>query len=258
MASNLFGRLIAANAVDGAGLEFNFLLFAGLNIAGAVFAWATISRAPPKPALMAPEGKTLGALRQHWADPALRAAFAIGFLILFGFIGVFSFVNFVLVRPPFALPMTMLGLVYLVFAPAMASTPFAGIFARRFGARVVIATSLAVAAAGLLLTLSASLGLVLAGLVLVGAATFFAQAAATGFVNLRAVSDKGAASGIYLASYYLGGLVSTPLLGWAFTNFDWTGCVLGAAAAFLAGAVIALSLPTQTQPRQKDNAHAAS
>ena len=36
----------------------------------------------------------------HLANPALRTAFAIGFLILFAFIGVFTYVNFVLVRAP--------------------------------------------------------------------------------------------------------------------------------------------------------------
>ena len=33
-------------------------------------------------------------------DPALRAAFAIGFCILFAFIGTFTYVNFVLVGSP--------------------------------------------------------------------------------------------------------------------------------------------------------------
>jgi hypothetical protein len=36
----------------------------------------------------------------HLRDPRLRASFAIGFLILFAFIGTFTYVNFVLVRPP--------------------------------------------------------------------------------------------------------------------------------------------------------------
>ena len=46
-------------------------------------------------------------------------------------------------------------------------------------------------------------------MVLVGVGTFFAQAAATGFVSTAATVDRGAASGIYLACYFLGGLVGT-------------------------------------------------
>ena len=36
----------------------------------------------------------------HLKNPSLRASFAIGFCILFAFIGTFTFVNFVLVQPP--------------------------------------------------------------------------------------------------------------------------------------------------------------
>ena len=71
-------------------------------------------------------GPLLGAWLEHLADPALRRTFAIGFLILFGFIGVFTYVGFVLMRPPHALSMTALGLVFLVFLPSMITTPMAG------------------------------------------------------------------------------------------------------------------------------------
>jgi hypothetical protein len=59
-------------------------------------------------------------------DPAPCAAFALGFCILFAFIGTFTCVNFVLVRAPCALDMMGLGFVYFVFLPCVVSTPFAG------------------------------------------------------------------------------------------------------------------------------------
>ena len=60
------------------------------------------------------------------------------------------------------------------------------------------------------------LPLVLAGMVMVGIGTFFAQATATGFVSQAATGDRGAASGLYLASYFLGGLIGAALLGQLF------------------------------------------
>jgi hypothetical protein len=39
----------------------------------------------------------------HLRNPPLRATFAIGFCILFAFIGTFTYVNFVLAGEPFAL-----------------------------------------------------------------------------------------------------------------------------------------------------------
>jgi predicted MFS family arabinose efflux permease len=185
------------------------------------------------------------ALRTHFSNPSLRISFGIGFLILFAFIGAFSYVNFALVRAPFSLPMTGLGLVYLVFLLALLTTPFAGEAARRWGAGQTIMLALLTAGLGLGLTLSAYLPVVLGGLALVGAGTFFAQAAATGFVNRAAQSDKASASGLYLAFYYLGGLAGAALLGLVFTQFGWEGCVIAATAALVIGAGLGALLPQE-------------
>ena len=153
-------------------------------------------------------------------DPALRAAFAIGFCILFAFIGTFTYVNFVLVRQPFALGMMGLGFVYFVFLPSVVSTPFAGGVALRCGTRATCAGALAFAAAGLPLMLLPSLQAVLLGMVLLSVGTFFAQAIATGFVGRAARADRAAASGMYLACYFLGGLVGSLALGQVYDRVD--------------------------------------
>jgi len=51
---------------------------------------------------------------------------------------------------------------------------------------------------------------------LVGVGTSAALAATTGFVGRIAVTNRGAASDLYLASYFSGGLVGTALLGQVF------------------------------------------
>ena len=56
----------------------------------------------------------------------MRASFAIGFCILFAFIGTFTYVNFVLVREPLSLSRMALGFVYFVFLPSVLTTPLAG------------------------------------------------------------------------------------------------------------------------------------
>jgi predicted MFS family arabinose efflux permease len=192
-------------------------------------------------------------MRAHFVNSDLRASFAIGFLILFAFIGAFSYVSFVLVETPFSLPMKVLGLVYLVFLLALLTTPFAANAARRWGAGRAIAVALLVAALGLAMTVTSELPLVLAGLAILGAGTFFAQAAATGFVARTAQNNKGSASGLYLAFYYLGGLTGAHVLGFAFTTFGWIGCVLVAIAALVLGAGIGISL---TRERNTTHAHA--
>ena len=241
VASNLVGRLISAAVADSLGLAWNFYLFAALNLAGAVLVHFTIRRVQPMHAMM-PATSPLAATIAHWRNPPLRAAYGIGFCILFAFIGTFTFVNFVLVRPPLSLGMMDLGLVYVVFLPSVVTTLLAGKVAARLGTRPTIWASLAVAGVGLPLMLAPHLGEVLAGMVLVGVGTFFAQAAATGFVGKAATDNRGIASGTYLACYFSGGLLGTAVLGRLFDSFGWHACVAGVGAALAIAALLTFAL----------------
>ena len=64
----------------------------------------------------------MSGIRVNLVRGDMRAAFVIGFCILFAFIGAFTYVNFVLVRARRSLTPMSLGLVYLVFAPSLATT----------------------------------------------------------------------------------------------------------------------------------------
>ncbi|HYZ41332.1 MAG TPA: MFS transporter [Stellaceae bacterium] len=241
VASNLIGRLISAAVADQLGLAWNFYFFAALNLAGAILVYFTIQRVKPMHS-MALTLSPSAALLNHWRNPPLRAAFGIGFCILFAFIGTFTFVNFVLVRAPLSLGMMDLGFVYLVFLPSIVTTLLAGQAVARFGTRPAIWGALALAAIGLPLMLSSHLAEVLTGMVLVGVGTFFAQAAATGFVGQAASENRGVASGIYLACYFCGGLVGSVALGQLFDHFDWTACVGGVGASLAAAALLTIRL----------------
>jgi predicted MFS family arabinose efflux permease len=187
---------------------------------------------------------------EHLRNPRLRAAFGVGFCILFAFIGTFTFVNFVLVRPPLSLGMMQLGFVYLVFLPSIVTTVLAGRTVRHLGTRPTLWGSLGLAAIALPLLLLSNLSAVLIGLVLVGVGTFFAQAVATGFVSRAATGDRGTASGMYLSSYFAGGLVGTAVLGQAFDRFGWATCVAGIALSLAAAAVLTFRMVSDRQPAQ--------
>jgi predicted MFS family arabinose efflux permease len=238
VASNLIGRLISAAVADNFGLAWNFYFFALLNLAGAALVYVTIARVKPMHA-MGMVSSPLAATIAHWRNKRLRAAFGIGFCILFAFIGTFTYVNFVLVRAPLRLGMMDLGLVYFVFAPSIVTTLLAGSAAARFGARSSIWGALALAALGLPLLLSAHLAAVLAGMVMVGVGTFFAQAVATGFVGQAAADNRGIASGTYLACYFAGGLAGSAVLGQLFDRFGWSACVAGIFGALLVAGILA-------------------
>src|SRR6476646_462102 len=135
VASNLIGRLVSAGIADHLGLASNFYFFAALKLAGAVLVYFTVAQAAPmeqtEPAARSP----LAAWLEHLRNPKLRAAFGIGFCILFAFIGTFTYVNFVLVRPPLSLGPMELGFVYFVFAPSVVTPLLAGGVVNRWGTR---------------------------------------------------------------------------------------------------------------------------
>jgi MFS transporter, YNFM family, putative membrane transport protein len=240
VASNLIGRLISAAVADHFGLAWNFYFFAALNLAGAVLVYFTISKAATMEQGTA--ASPLAALSGHFRERALCAAFGIGFCILFAFIGTFTYVNFVLVREPLSLGRMELGFVYFVFLPSIATTLLAGTLVARLGTRLTVWSALAVAALGLPLLLSPNLLAVLIGMVLVAIGTFCAQAAATGFVGHAATRDRDAATGIYLASYFFGGLIGTAVLGQLFDRLGWVACVVGIASSLAIAAILALHL----------------
>jgi MFS transporter, YNFM family, putative membrane transport protein len=238
VASNLVGRLVSAAVADHLGLASNFYFFALLNLAGAVLVYYTVAQSSP----MMQMGLAAHSPRVPWLahlrNAPLRSAFGIGFCILFAFIGTFTYVNFVLVHPPLSLGPMELGFVYLVFLPSIGTTLLAGPVVHRWGSRATLWASLALAAAGLPLLLLPNLTTVLAGMMLMSVGTFFAQATATGFVSRAATADRGAASGIYLACYFAGGLIGTAVLGQIFDRMGWPACVGGIALSLATAAAL--------------------
>src|SRR5438876_73624 len=167
VASNLFGRLMSAALVDHFGLSGNFYVFAALNLAGAVLVYFTLGRTRPMAAVEATARSPLSIWAEHLRNAPLRASFAIGFLILFAFIGTFTYVNFVLVREPLALSRMAVGFVYFVFLPSIFTTPLAGRAVERFGTQPTFWGALALAGAGLPLRLLPNLAAEIAGVALI-------------------------------------------------------------------------------------------
>jgi predicted MFS family arabinose efflux permease len=256
VASNLIGRLISAALADHFGLAANFHIFALLNLAGAALVYFTVHRVASMQSLGPAPPSPLATWAVHLANRPLLAGFGIGFCILFAFIGTFTYVNFVLTRPPLSLGAMQLGFVYFVFLPSIFTTPLAGAAVERFGTQATLWGGLVAAVLGLPLLVAPSLRAVLIGMVLMGVGTFFAQATTTGFVSRAATTDRGSASGIYLASYFLGGLVGGAVLGQVFDHLGWTACVVGVGSSLLSAGFLALSLRMEPAKLMVGAAHA--
>ncbi len=239
--SNLVGRLMAANFADWFGLSISFWIFAGLNLAGALLAYLCLANTKPRE--VDPNGPTvLQVWKIHLTNPRLQASFLLGFLILFIFLSVFTYVNFVLSAAPFSLTGQQLGLVYFVFLPAVFTTPMAGRAVRKRGTYMAFVMSMAIAVAGLIALLTSSLTVVIIGLSAVGVGTFCAQAVVSGQIGAVATADRATASGLYLTSYYFGGLIGAAVIGRVFTTSGWNTAVCALIAVTVVSMVVARPL----------------
>jgi YNFM family putative membrane transporter len=235
--SNLLGRVLTGSAAQYADWSEAFFLLAAINLLGGL---ALCLALPRGTRFRQPRSRAqvLASFRHHLSNRRLCGAYGIGFLILFSFIGVFTYVNFLLARPPFNLAPAALGMLYTVFLASLLATPAAGPAVRSLGDANAISLGAAVSLGGVLLTLCTTISIVMAGLALVGVGTFFNQAVATAFTGRAGGDAKAAAGGLYLASYYSGGICGALLLGLVYDTWAWPGCVVVTGAAFALTACI--------------------
>jgi MFS family permease len=135
-----------------------------------------------------------------------------------------------------------------VFLPALITTPLAAPAIRKLGTRRAFRASLAIAGLGLPLLLLPHLAAVVVGLACVGAGTCSAPATATGVVGRAASDDPGSASGMYLASYFTGGLAGAAVVGQLFTHAGWPAAVAAVGVALALATWLARDLVVMATP----------
>ncbi|MBV9127539.1 MAG: MFS transporter, partial [Verrucomicrobia bacterium] len=195
-----------------------FLLMGALSVAGGATIWAVL---PPSSSRglrsMTGVGKggagvfhgmagSLRALPQHARNPTLLATYAVGASVLFSLTATFTFATFYF-HDRFGLSAAQIGAIFFVYLAGVVATPLSGRFIDRHGHRRTVLASLLCSAVGLALTLvaGASILIFIAGLALTAVGAFISQAASQGFVGQIAREGRGAAAGLYLSAYYLGG-----------------------------------------------------
>jgi YNFM family putative membrane transporter len=177
---------------------------------------------PPEPASPPSGGLSMRTLRATLANRTLIAATLAGSALFFSFMGIFSYIDFRLERPPFSLSSAAIGLVFLLWAMG-AVGPLAGRLADRHGWRTVALGGVLTCAGGITLSLLSALPLVVVGLALVTLGNFSAVTAAQLGVAGATDRDRGMASAMYFSSYYIAGALGAYVPGLAWQSWHWTG-----------------------------------
>jgi len=229
----LLGRVGAGAITAHAGWRTAFVVFAALTALAAVGVGRELSahRGPAVAGL----GAAWRGMAEHLRQRRLLGAYLVGATMFFGWMGLFTYLPYLLSAPPFGLSTGLVSSVFLVYAVGVLVSPIAGRLSRRVAPTRLVAIGLTVEGIGLLATLHASLPTIVLGLLLVVAGTFTAQAVVPAFVNQQARRAKGGASALYLTFYYLGGTLGSLLPGLAWERWGWPGVLASCTGAVAVG-----------------------
>jgi MFS transporter, YNFM family, putative membrane transport protein len=218
------GRLFSGYLADTVGWRTGFLVMAAITLACGVAVAAIL---PRERNFTRSEGLAASAAQmlRHLRNPRLLATYAIGFGILFNFIALFTYVNFVLAAPPFNLSATALGAIFLTYLAGSVAVLGLGRAIARFGRRSLVVGATIAWGCGALLTLVPSLPVIILALAIAAGAGFIVQATATAYVALTAESGRTSAIGLYASTYYVGGSIGAILPGLTWSAGGWPACV---------------------------------
>lgn len=217
------GRFLSGVVAEFLGWRFGFVALAltQLLLAVLIFRWLAPDR-PRLPRSAGTQPKLWSLLRM----PQLRSAYAAGFSLLFALVAGFTYISLRLAEPPFDLGPGGLSMIFTVYLVGVMITPVSGRLLNAFGHARVLSGAWTVAVAGLILTTLPWLAAVVLGLTLFSAGLFVAQTTATSFVGEAVPQARGAAIGLYVTCYYLGGSVGGILPAPLWTHFGWPGVVV--------------------------------
>ena len=251
-------RFIAGLVASRFDWHWVFVVLGTLNLAGAVAVALLLQPESHTLHLTAPRGSVMAAVREHLHNPLLRAAFAVGFCVLFSLIAIFTYVTFYLAAPPFHLEPAALGSIFFVYLIGAAVNPIAGRAIDRFGHRKVLACSIGAGVAGVALTLIPNLVAVAAGLTICSTGTFAAQTAGSGFIGLAADRYRALAVGMYATFYYIGGSLGAAVPGYFWNRGGWPACAAFIVSVQILTVVLALRFWKEQQPSSGEPAFIAA
>jgi len=170
-------------------------------------------------------GELAGSLWDHLRNPGLICLFLVAFACMGGFVTLYNYVTFRLLGPVFGLSQSQAALIFLAYAFGAFGSSFMGSLVDRFGRGRILFTSLAIMAAGLVLTIFPVLPSIVVGIVVFTIGFFGAHSVASAWVGFLASHSRAQASSLYLFSYYLGSSVSGTGGGFFYDIWGWTGVV---------------------------------
>lgn len=233
----MIGRVGSGLIADRWSWRGSFVVFAGVTLAAAVVLALTLRerRGHARESMRAGFATSYREMARHLGDLRQVGAFTAGATLFFGFIGVFTYLPYMLTEPPFALSTGAIAWFYASYLAGVFTAPIAGRLSARISRRRLVAVGFVVALFGLALTTIPSLTVIALGTVVLCIGMFTAQAIVPAYVNVTATTAKGGANALYQAFYYVGAVFGSTLPGIGWERYGWHGVVVTCGASMLVG-----------------------
>ena len=163
------------------------------------------------------------AMINHWRNLELGLLFLFAFLGMGAFVSMYNFITFRLIHH-FGLPVTLTGLVFLMYLAGTWSSARVGTIINKYGHSKTFVVSATLYALGIVMTLG-PLPVLLAGMFIFTAGFFAAHSTASGWVGQAAATNRAEASSMYLLCYYAGSSAVGAAAGLVFEATSWTGFI---------------------------------
>ncbi|MGN4124012.1 MFS transporter [Lysinibacillus sphaericus] len=219
------GRLVMGSVTERYSWETAFLSLALLGFIIFVIVWIAL----PKPKYFTQHARTikkdLHGFWRHLNNPQLLKLFGLGIILQISFTGMWTFISFHLIEPPFSLSLKTISFIFLAYSLGIIGSPIASAIAEKIGINCIRTCGVLLLVSGITLTLSQSLVIIIVGLCIACLGFFTAHALTSATVSRTAIHQKGSASSLYLVSYYIGVTCGSTLLSPIWGFYQWQGIV---------------------------------
>lgn len=180
----------------------------------------------------------LASLGGHLADRGLLRLYAVGALLMGGFVALYNYIGYHLLGAPYGLSQAVVGWIFVLYLVGTFSSAWMGRLADGLGRPRVLWIGMSIMLCGVVMTLAGRLAVIVAGVAILTFGFFGAHSIASGWVGQRALTARAQASALYLLCYYLGSSIGGSAGGLAYSYAGWPGLV-----AMVAGLLVLALIP---------------
>ena len=194
----------------------------------------------------------LASLGGHLADRDLLRLYAIGAMLMGGFVALYNYIGYHLLGAPYELSQAAVGWIFVLYLLGTFSSAWMGRLADSLGRARVLWIGMAIMLCGVGMTLASSLGVIVAGMAVLTFGFFGGHSIASGWVGQRALTARAQASALYLLCYYLGSSIGGSAGGLAYSYAGWPGLVAMVAGLLILALISAAQLTLSPRAAKKD------